>query len=128
MAKRFGGRVTPKGTRPANFKPDKRSLHNQAQQLKKEVDEARDRVAEEEFDGTAGDGKVTVVLKGDGRAVSVTVADGVELSNAELGELFVEASLAAWERAALARKAAVDEVIANTKADLGYIGLDGIVN
>lgn len=124
-----GGRITARGTRPANYRPDKRSLHDQAQQLKDEVDAARDRVADEEFPGAAADGKISVVLKGDGRAVSVDVDPSLVVPERveELKTLLVEALMDAWTVGAHARKDAVDAVIANTKADLGFIGLDGIV-
>ena len=74
MAKshKSGGRTTPKGTRPAGANK-MGALVSQARQLAA----ARNDVSAMHITGTAGGGAVTIVTKGDGDPVKITIDKSV---------------------------------------------------
>ena len=51
---------------------DMRQLMQQAQQMQSEIQQAQEALAEKTYEGTAGGGVVTAVVKGSGQLVSVT--------------------------------------------------------
>ena len=69
-------------------------LMKQAQAMQRKLQEAQEQLAEEEVEGTAGGGVVTVTLKGNKTPVSVSIAkDVVDPEDVEMLEDMVLAAL-----------------------------------
>ena len=69
-------------------------IMKQAQQMQRKLQEAQERLAEEEVTGTAGGGMVEVTLKGDKTPVAVSInPDAVDPDDVEMLEDMVLAAL-----------------------------------
>lgn len=95
MAKKKGGRVTAKGTRPSNDKrtstPD---IMSTISALQANVEAAQAEVATQVVTGSAGGGMVEVDLRGDGHPVAVRInAQVVDADDVDTLEDLVLAAL-----------------------------------
>lgn len=89
-----------------NRPPDMRQLLQQAQQMQQQLAEAQERLATEEFEGSAGGGVVTAVVTGANRVVSVSIdPDVIDPDDHEMLEDLVVAAV----NAALAAAAEATE-------------------
>jgi DNA-binding YbaB/EbfC family protein len=77
-----------------NRPPDMRQLLQQAQQMQQQLAEAQERLATEEFEGSAGGGMVTAVVTGASRVVSVSInPDVIDPDDSEMLEDLVVAAV-----------------------------------
>lgn len=89
-----------------NRPPDMRQLLQQAQQMQQQLADAQERLATEEFEGSAGGGVVTAVVTGAHRVVSVSInPDVIDPDDPEMLEDLVVAAV----NAALAAAAEATE-------------------
>ena len=96
-----------------NRQPDMRQLLQQAQQMQQQLAEAQERLATEEFEGSAGGGMVTAVVTGANRVVSVSInPDVIDPGDPEMLEDLVVAAV----------NAALTEASAATEDSLGGLG------
>ncbi len=96
-----------------NRQPDMRQLLQQAQQMQQQLAEAQERLAAEEFEGSAGGGMVTAVVTGANRVVSVSInPDVIDPGDPEMLEDLVVAAV----------NAALTEASSATEDSLGGLG------
>lgn len=130
MAKKKGGRVTPKGTRPRGSRPRSAGAPDVAgiaAGLQERLSAAQSSLAEENVTGEAAGGAVSVVLNAEGAARSVHIAASViDPADPELLEDLVLAALRnAQEAAGNRRSAAMQE--ATSGLGLDGLGLDDLL-
>lgn len=128
MSKRkSGGRVTPKGTRPKGFQPGNAAMIHQMGEAQRRITEAREAAADVVVVGSAGGGKVTVQITGEGNIEGVTIDPSVvDPDDVSMLEDLVTAALRDAQRA-------LDEAIGDPEAeilaefDLDRHGLSGLL-
>jgi DNA-binding YbaB/EbfC family protein len=125
--KRKGGRVTPKGTRPAGFHPGNAAMVHQMAEAQQRITEAREAAESVVVTGSAGGGAVAVTLTGVGEVTAVTI-DPAVIDPAE-AEMLGDLVLAAIRDAQRALEEAVGDPEAEILAefDLERHGLAGLL-